>query len=299
MAGISLIANIATVWAAKKNCKKHKSHSAIHTLILHLALADLFVTIFCIGGEALWTYNVAWLWGNVACKIFKFLQMFSLYLSTFVMVLIGFDRFLAVRYPMKSLNTVKKCSSLILMVWIISSMFSIPQLIIFRVARGPFTEEFMQCVTYGFYTEAWQEQLYTTLTLIFMFILPLIALVVTYVSTVITISHNETTFKTELTNYNYANQGIGNANRTRLMQRAKNKSLRISFVIIAAFIIWWTPYYTMMIVFIFTNPDNRLSEELQDNIFFFGMSNSLVNPLIYGAFHLWPKRKNRKNINRR
>lgn len=46
----------------------------------------------------------------------------------------------------------------------------------------------MQCVTYGFYTEAWQEQLYTTLTLIFMFILPLIALVVTYVSTVITIS---------------------------------------------------------------------------------------------------------------
>ncbi|KAK0080609.1 hypothetical protein PV325_013657 [Microctonus aethiopoides] len=172
-------------------------------------------------------------------------------------------------------------------------------LIIFRVARGPFTEEFMQCVTYGFYTEAWQEQLYTTLTLIFMFILPLIALIITYVSTVITISHNETTFKTELTNYNYANQGIGNANRTRLMQRAKNKSLRISFVIIAAFIIWWTPYYAMMIVFIFTNPDNRLSEELQDNIFFFGMSNSLVNPLIYGAFHLWPKRKNLKNINRR
>lgn len=127
MAGISLIANIATVWAAKKNCKKHKSHSAIHTLILHLALADLFVTIFCIGGESLWTYNVAWLWGNVACKIFKFLQMFSLYLSTFIMVLIGFDRFLAVRYPMKSLNTIKKCSALILTVWIISSMFSIPQ----------------------------------------------------------------------------------------------------------------------------------------------------------------------------
>ena len=23
------------------------------------------------------------------------------------------------------------------------------------------------------------------------------------------------------------------------------------------------------------------------NIFFFGMSNALINPLIYGAFHLW------------
>ena len=31
---------------------------------------------------------------------------------------------------------------------------------------------------------------------------------------------------------------------------------------------------------------------MQSAIFFFGMSNSLINPLIYGAFHLWkPKRK--------
>lgn len=32
-------------------------------------------------------------------------------------------------------------------------------------------------------------------------------------------------------------------------------------------------------------------EELLAGIFFFGMSNSLVNPVIYGAFHLWPKKK--------
>lgn len=31
-----------------------------------------------------------------------------------------------------------------------------------------------------------------------------------------------------------------------------------------------------------------MGEELQSGIFFFGMSNSLVNPLIYGAFHLCP-----------
>lgn len=37
----------------------------------------------------------------------------------------------------------------------------------------------------------------------------------------------------------------------------------------------------------------QLSEDLQSGIFFFGMSNSLINPLIYGAFQLWPM-KNRK-----
>ncbi|XP_046400496.1 gonadotropin-releasing hormone receptor-like [Ischnura elegans] len=71
------------------------------------------------------------------------------------------------------------------------------------------------------------------------------------------------------------------------MRRAKIKSLRISVVIVVAFVVWWTPYYTMMIMFMFLNPDKMVSEEMQSGIFFFGMSNSLVNPLIYGAFHLW------------
>lgn len=31
----------------------------------------------------------------------------------------------------------------------------------------------------------------------------------------------------------------------------------------------------------------QVGQKLIQNIFFFGMSNSLINPLIYGAFHLW------------
>lgn len=59
---------------------------------------------------------------------------------------------------------------------------------VFSVAKGPFYEDFYQCVTHGFYTERWQEQAYTTMSLIFMFILPLIILVSTYVSTIRTIA---------------------------------------------------------------------------------------------------------------
>lgn len=62
------------------------------------------------------------------------------------------------------------------------------QAIVFRVAKGPFIEDFYQCVTHGFYTERWQEQAYTTLSLVFMFILPLVILVSTYVSTIRTIA---------------------------------------------------------------------------------------------------------------
>ncbi|KOC71145.1 Gonadotropin-releasing hormone receptor [Habropoda laboriosa] len=295
MAVLSFVANVATIYSITRNHRRQHTWSAVYMLILHLAVADLLVTVFCIGGEAVWSYTVAWIWGNVACKLFKFLQVFSLYLSTFVLILIGVDRFFAVKYPMKGLNTSDRCWKLVIVAWIVSFVFAAPQIVIFHVAQGPFIEIFTQCVTHGFYTEPWQEQLYVSLSLFFMFLLPLAILITTYVSTVITISQSERMFKLELTSNNTSHMN-GDINRRKLMHRAKTKSLRISVVIVAAFVLWWTPYYTMMIIFMFLNPDKHLSEELQSAIFFFGMSNSLVNPLIYGAFHLWPRRKRQREL---
>nr|XP_031848126.1 gonadotropin-releasing hormone receptor isoform X2 [Nomia melanderi] len=253
---LSFLANIATIYSVARNHRRQHSWSAIYTLILHLAVADLLVTVFCIGGEAMWSYAVAWIWGNVACKIFKFLQVFSLYLSTFVLVLIGTDRFIAIRYPMKGLNTSHRCSKLIIVIWILSFILAAPQVIVFHVAKGPFIEEFLQCVTHGFYTKPWQEKLYVSLSLVFMFILPLIILVTTYVSTVITIAQNEKSFKPGV-NSNSEYHMHEDLNRKKLMHRAKAKSLRLSIVIVAAFIIWWTPYYVMMIIFMFLDPDEH------------------------------------------
>lgn len=127
MSVLSLVGNLATIYSITKNRRKQRGCSAIYTLILHLSVADLLVTVFCLTGEAIWSYNVAWLWGNAACKIFKFLQMFSLYLSTFVLVLIGVDRFVAVRYPMKGLNTSQKCSRFVLLAWLLSLVLATPQ----------------------------------------------------------------------------------------------------------------------------------------------------------------------------
>lgn len=62
------------------------------------------------------------------------------------------------------------------------------QYYIFTLIRGPFIEDFYQCVTYEFYTAVWQEQFYTTFTLVFMFIIPLGILLITYISTFKTIS---------------------------------------------------------------------------------------------------------------
>lgn len=128
---ISLVGNVAILFhIAKTRSKRRNSRhtwSAIYTLILHLSIADLLVTVFCIFGEAAWSYTVEWLAGELACKFVKWFQMFALYLSTYVLVLIGIDRWVAVKYPMKSLNMAQRCYRLLIFSYILSLVMSLPQ----------------------------------------------------------------------------------------------------------------------------------------------------------------------------
>lgn len=131
MAAASLIGNAATMWNINKSCISRRvtrhSWSAVYFLIFHLSVADLLVTGFCIFGEAAWSYSVEWRAGVVACKMLKFMQMFSLYLSTFVLVLIGVDRWIAVKYPWKSLHMMRRCYRLIALAYVLAAGLSVPQ----------------------------------------------------------------------------------------------------------------------------------------------------------------------------
>lgn len=131
MAIISLLGNIATMWNIYKTRMTRRSSrhswSAIYSLIFHLSISDVLVTGFCIIGEAAWSYTVEWLADDFTCKFVKMFQMFSLYLSTYVLVLIGIDRWIAVKYPMKSLNMAKRCYRLLGGIYVLSFILSLPQ----------------------------------------------------------------------------------------------------------------------------------------------------------------------------
>lgn len=131
MAILSFFGNVATIISLKLGKRSRgrvrPSWTAIYSLIFQLSVADLLVTVFCIAGEAAWSFMVQWYAGNVMCKLFKFLQMFALYLSTFILVLIGVDRWLAVKYPMKSMATATRSGRLVVIAWVLSFLLSIPQ----------------------------------------------------------------------------------------------------------------------------------------------------------------------------
>ncbi|KAG8177546.1 hypothetical protein JTE90_015950 [Oedothorax gibbosus] len=125
MAGLSMVGNAATLYSIIKTGRQ--SASTVYILLVQLAVADLLVAVFCLMADAIWSITVQWYGGNALCKFFKFMQMFSLYLSTYVLVLIGFDRLCAIRFPMARLRAKFYVRNGIVLIWSLSAIFSSPQ----------------------------------------------------------------------------------------------------------------------------------------------------------------------------
>lgn len=115
---ISAIGNISVLTIIKKR----KSKSRIQNLVMHLSIADLFVstttraqvtydkiiiphleinarrlimvqvTFLMMPFEIGWASTVSWEAGDAMCRIMAFFRMFGLYLSSFVIVCISVDR---------------------------------------------------------------------------------------------------------------------------------------------------------------------------------------------------------------
>ncbi|CAL1527335.1 unnamed protein product [Lymnaea stagnalis] len=313
---ISFIGNTATLIQMRR---LRRRKSTINTLIVNLALADLLVSFFCIAGESVWAATVQWLAGNFMCKLFKYMQVFALYLSTYITVAISLDRCVAILDPMRRNGAAQRVRVMISFAWIFSALFSIPQSIVFSALRGPFKEDFYQCVTFGSYDSAWQPQMYAIASLMLMFVLPLAVIGTAYGLIFTTISRKSKehsvmdsiqmpatkSWVTRWVNYKYyfcmamsrtpmsrrasimttcSSEPSRGPVRSHLLRKAKRKSLRMSFVIVLASILCWTPYY---IIFIFTTFLNTVIDPQIFNCFaIFGLSNSLLNPIIYGAFQL-------------
>lgn len=69
------------------------------------------------------------------------------------------------------------------------------------------------------------------------------------------------------------------------LNRAKSKTLRMTIIIVAVFIMCWTPYYILCLWFLFDSQSAlKLDFGVQKGLFIFAASNSCMNPLVYGFF---------------
>ncbi|CAD5218793.1 unnamed protein product [Bursaphelenchus okinawaensis] len=163
-------------------------HTATNMLIMNLAIADLMISIFCMP-LSYWHVIIfedqRWVFGAFLCKIFNFLQAGAVFLSSWTLVVISFDRFMAIMFVMSPWLrlTRRRAFLLILGTWAFSLVMALPLLIVNQTEPTPAGVETCQ--------EKWEllsplgdvDQIvhsYTSALFALQYCLPLFVLVITY-----------------------------------------------------------------------------------------------------------------------
>ncbi|XP_063432014.1 adipokinetic hormone/corazonin-related peptide receptor variant I-like isoform X3 [Mytilus trossulus] len=269
--------------------------SRVNLFILHLSIADLIVAFVILPMEITWNATVAWKGGDFMCRFMMFFRTFGLYLSSFILVVISLDRYFAIVHPL-SLNDCDKRGKIMLsLAWIFSAIASLPQSVIFHVDRHPTYTWFTQCVTFNFFPTTSHELAYNLFNLTTLYGLPLIIISVSYCSILYQISKKTRQSKEEAL-------GFATKRRSRLrrsavgnIEKARSRTLKMTLVIVSVFIMCWTPYYVISAWWWFDiESAKRLNSKIKKGLFLFAVSNSCMDPIVYGMFTTAFRREARK-----
>ncbi|KHN78253.1 Gonadotropin-releasing hormone receptor [Toxocara canis] len=125
-----------------------RNRSQILLLRIHLNIADLLTMFIYTPTQIIWMTTFQWYGGDVLCRVCKFFYTFSFYLNSFVIAGIAIDRVCSA-YKINSLkayeSAYKRVHRTLIAAYAGATLFSIPQLFIFRVFQPLELTEFRQC----------------------------------------------------------------------------------------------------------------------------------------------------------
>ncbi|XP_050503980.1 adipokinetic hormone/corazonin-related peptide receptor variant I [Diabrotica virgifera virgifera] len=275
----STIANTTVLVLILKRRKKFPSR--INMMLVHLSIADLMVTLLIMPLEIGWNVTVQWLAGDALCRIMMFFRTFGLYLSSFILVCIGIDRFYAVLKPLDRGGAREKI--MLAVAWIAASICSVPQMLIFHVETHPNETWYYQCVSYNSFPSYGLELVYVIVSALLMYFLPFVVIIYSYASILLEI-------------FRRTRNPIGADSVTRsslpFLDKAKIRTLKMTIIIVFVFFVCWTPYQVMSLWYWFDRSSAEAVDLLvQKFLFLFACTNSCMNPVVYGLFNIRRRRR--------
>ena len=121
--------------------------NSTNILIVSLALADLSFIIFCVPFTAMVYVTGTWPLPQSLCQLYIFTTYFSVYCSVYTLVLMCFDRFLAVVFPLRSRlwRTKKNTIITVIITWIVIIFATMPISLSSRVFYVTETDNVTMC----------------------------------------------------------------------------------------------------------------------------------------------------------
>ncbi|OCT88797.1 vasopressin V1a receptor [Xenopus laevis] len=268
--------------------KSKKKMSRMHLFIKHLSLADLVVAFFQVLPQLCWDVTYRF-WGpDILCRIVKHLQVFGMFASAYMLVVMTADRYIAICHPMKTLQQPNKRSYvMILSAWLLSFLLSTPQYFIFWLSPVKEGSDVYDC--WANFIEPWGARAYVTWITGGIFVVPVIILITCYGFICYNIWRNiQGKTKREETEGRKSHNGLlsTSVSSVKTISRAKIRTVKMTSVIVTGYILCWAPFFTVQMWSVW---DRDLEWADSENIVFtvtalLASLNSCCNPWIYMFF---------------
>ncbi|XP_043474587.1 orexin receptor type 2-like isoform X2 [Leptopilina heterotoma] len=102
--------------------KYHYMRSVTNYFVVNLSIADLLVTLICMPMAVSQAVSILWVYGEIMCKLFFYLQGVAVAASVFTITAMSIDRYLAIRSPIAFRRVFNKKTTIIVIVllWVVS-----------------------------------------------------------------------------------------------------------------------------------------------------------------------------------
>nr|BAL72722.1 vasotocin receptor type 1a [Triakis scyllium] len=280
---LAVTGNLTVLLALYKTKKKS---SRMHLFIKHLSLADLAVAVFQVLPQFIWEITYRFQGPDFVCRIVKHLQIFGMFASTYMMVMMTADRYIAICHPLKTLQQpTKRSYIMILSTWLGSLLLSCPQYFIFSLREIEEGSGVYDC--WANFILPWGIKAYITWIAVGVFVVPVLTMVVCYTCICYNIFKN-IKYKTKAASETSFKNGLitSGVNNVKTISKAKIRTVKMTLVIVLAYIVCWAPFFTVQLWSVWdeTAPKDDSTDTVFTLTMLLASLNSCCNPWIYMFF---------------
>ncbi|XP_061452405.1 delta-type opioid receptor isoform X2 [Rhineura floridana] len=257
---VGLLGNILVMYGIVRYTKMK---TATNIYIFNLALADALATSTLPFQSAKYLMET-WPFGELLCKVVLSIDYYNMFTSIFTLTMMSVDRYIAVCHPVKALDfrTPAKAKLINVCIWVLSSVIGVP-IMIMAVTKSQ--GGIVACVLQFPEPHLYWDTVTKICVFIFAFLVPILVITICYGLMILRLKS------------------------VRLLSGSKEKDrnlrriTRMVLVVVAAFIICWTPIQIFVIVWTLVGIDKK-NPYVMASLHFciaLGYTNSSLNPVLY------------------
>ncbi|KAH1183758.1 galanin receptor 2b-like [Mauremys mutica] len=236
-------------------------HNTTNLFILNLSLADFFFIIFCVPFQATIYSLEGWVFGSFMCKAVHFFIYLTMYASSFTLAAVSVDRYLAIRYPLRSRELRTPCNAVaaLAVIWGLSVIFAGPYLSYYDLIEW---ESSYICMP-GW--EEWKRKIMDTSTFAFGYMIPVLIVSLSYTRTI-----------------KYLWTAVDPLEDMSESKKAKRKVTKMIIIVTILFCLCWLPYHVVILRYLYGDfPFNQATYAFRLLSHCMAYANSCLNPIVY------------------